>query len=195
MKNIITRRYYLSDFMCKDLGDGYVYRYDGFFVDLIPDTKHVGYTDFWLGHEDYGCKDFMFGINHKDCATDEAAQDFIIRNVCEYIEGFVNEYFNDYDDRDCDNCGCCEDDESEIDCDLLEAIEMHNDHVEKMQDLAEILMNTYPNVESTPVNDAFIYAFNGLVGNAIYLCCEANSYGGKWMTTSDWKVVDDDVDD
>lgn len=82
----------------------------------------------------------------------------------------------------------------EIDSALLEAIEMHNDHVEKMQDLAQVLMDTYPDVEHTPVNDAFIAAFNGLVGNAIYLCCEASAYGGSWMTTGDWQVVEKDVE-
>ena len=60
-----------------------------------------------------------------------------------------------------------------------------------MQDLAQVLMDTYPEVESTPVNDAFSEAFNSMIGNAIYLCCEANGYcGAKWMTTGDWKVVE-----
>ena len=192
MKNIVTRRYYLSDFMYDNYKDDPTNIYDGFFVDLMPDMNHDGYTEFWLGHDDYGCRDFMFGINSKDCDTDEKAQDFIERNEWQYVEDFVDKYFDDYGDCECEHCdGCCEDDESDIDGGLLEAIEMHNNHVDKMQDLAQALMDTYPEVESTPVNDAFSEAFNSMIGNAIYLCCEANGYGGvKWMTTGDWKVVE-----
>ena len=192
MKNIITRRYYLSDFMYDNYKDDLTNIYDGFFVDLMPDMKHDGYTEFWLGHDDYGCRDFMFGIHSKDCDTDESAQDFIVRNVCEYIEDFVHEHFDDEIECDCESCNCCcEDDEPNIDGALLEAIEMHNNHVDKMQDLAQVLMDTYSEVESTPVNDAFSEAFNSMIGNAIYLCCEANGYGGvKWMTTGDWKVAE-----
>ena len=192
MKSMIIRRYYLSDFMYDSYEDDITNLYNGFFVDLMLDMKHTEYTEFWLGHDDYACRDFMFGINNKDCATDESAQDVIVRNVCEYIEDFVNEHFDGYDECDCEHCdGCCENDEPNIDGALLEAIEMHNNHVDKMQDLAQSLMDTYPEVESTPVNDAFGEAFSSMIGNAIYLCCEANGYGGaKWMTTGDWKVVE-----
>lgn len=188
MKQITIRRYYLSDFMYDNYKDDPTNIYDGFFVDLMPDTRHNDYTEFWLGHDDYVCRDFMFGIHSADCDTDNDARYFIEGSVCEYIEDFVSEYF---DDCDCDTC--CADDEGEIDGSLLEAIEMHNNHVEKMQDLAQTLMDNIPNVEDTPIDKAFGEAFNSLIGNAIYLCCEANGYdGGKWMTTSDWCVMRDE---
>lgn len=195
MKSMIVRRYYLSDFMYDSYEDDITNLYNGFFVDLIPDTKHTEYTEFWLGHEDYACRDFMFGINNNDCNTDEKAQDFIVRNVCDYIEDFVNEYFDDYE-CDCEHCDCCcEDEDVGIDGSLLEAIEMHNNHVEKMQDLAQTLMDNIPNVDGTSIDKAFGEAFNSLIGNAIYLCCEANGYGDcKWITTGDWRVVEDDVE-
>jgi hypothetical protein len=192
MKEIIVRRYYLSDFMYDNYKDDPTNIYDGFFVDLMPDTRHNDYTEFWLGHDMYACRDFMFGIKNEDCDTDEKAQDFIERNEWQYIEDFVDKYFNDYE---CDCEHCYEIKDAEIDGSLLEAIEMHNNHVDKMQDLAQSLLDTYPEVESTPVNDAFGEAFSSLIGNAIYLCCEANSYGDcKWITTGDWKVVEDDVE-
>lgn len=192
MKNISMRRYYLSDFMYDNYKDDPTNIYDGFFVDLMPDTKHNGYTEFWLGHDDYACRDFMFGITSNDCDTDEKAQDFIERNEWQYIEDFVDKYFDDDSGCECECCdGCCGNEDVEIDGGLLEAIEMHNNHVEKMQDLAETLMDNIPNVDDTPIDKAVGEAFNSLIGNAIYLCCEANGYNnGKWMTTGDWKVVE-----
>ena len=74
---------------------------------------------------------------------------------------------------------------------VFEAIEYHNEMVDKMQDLAETLMKVYPDVESTEVNDAFCNAFGGLGTMAILLCCEANAIeeSCQWMTTGDWHVV------
>jgi hypothetical protein len=74
---------------------------------------------------------------------------------------------------------------------ILEAIEMHNEHVDKMQELAEVLLKTYPDVENTPVNNVFCEACNGIVGMSIWLCCEMNSIDvGKWMTDENWHVVE-----
>lgn len=204
MNRIITRRYYLSDFMYDNYKDDPTNIYDGFFVDLMPDMKHENYTEFWLGHDDYACRDFMFGINNRDCETDGGTMDFIERNVCEYIENFVDNYFDDDDDCECCCCsdcdGCCDCDDEWVDNyddAVFEAIDMHNDHVDKMKDLAHALLETYPNVENTPVNEAFNDAFGSMFGQAIWLCCEANSIDGDgWMTTSDFHVVrDDDVED
>lgn len=192
MKNILTKRYYLSDFMYDSYNDEPTNLYDGFFVDLIPDIKHPGYTEFWLGHEAYSCKDGMFIIADRECATEFDIQVVISKNVGDYIEEFVDSYFNE-DCCDCECCdGCCEEDELEIDGSLLEAIDMHNDHVDKMQDLAQVLMDNIPNVDGSEIDKAFGEAFDSLIGNAIYLCCSANSYGcGKWMTTGDWHVIED----
>ena len=197
MKEVITRRYYLSDFMYDNYNDDPTNIYDGFFVDLMPDTRHDDYTEFWLGHDMYACKDFMFSIKNEDCVTDNDARYFIEGSVCAYIEDFVDEHFDDYE---CD-CECCdgyyEDEKPEIDGSLLEAIEMHNEHVGKMQDLARVLMDNISNVDGTPIDKAFGEAFNSLIGNAIYLCCEANSVdNGGWCTTGDWCVMrDEDLED
>ena len=193
MKEVIIRRYYLSDFMYDNYKDDPTNIYDGFFVDLMPDTRHDDYTEFWLGHDMYACRDFMFGIKNEDCDTDEKAQDFIERNEWQYIEDFVDKYF----DGECDCECCCENEECEIDGSLLEAIEMHNNHIGKMQDLAQVLMDNIPNVDDTPIDKAFGEAFNSLIGNAIYLCCEANGYDkGGWCTTGDWCVMrDEDLED
>lgn len=75
---------------------------------------------------------------------------------------------------------------------VYEAIEIHNEHVDKLQALGKVLLEQYSNIEETPVNETFCEVFNGVVGNAIYLCCEANELEGEanWMTTLDWHVID-----
>ena len=193
MKNILTRRYYLSDFMYDNYKDDPTNIYDGFFVDLVPDTKRDRCTEFWLGHDDCAQKDFMFGMPNEDWDDETVVRDIIIDNIPKYLESYVNDYF---DDVECDCDECCNDEASEIDGSLLEAIEMHNEHVDKMQDLAQVLMDNILDVESTPIDKVFGEAFNSLIGNAIYLCCEANSYGGGWCTTGDWHVMkDEDVEE
>lgn len=73
---------------------------------------------------------------------------------------------------------------------ILDLIDIHNKHVDKMNEFAKVLLETYPDVENTPVNKAYSEAFNGVIINAVSLCCEANSYdGGKWMTDEDWHVM------
>lgn len=75
---------------------------------------------------------------------------------------------------------------------VYEAIDIHNEHVDKLQAFGKALLEQYSNVEETPINEAFCEVFNGAIGNAIYLCCEANELEGEvnWMTTADWHVVD-----
>jgi hypothetical protein len=74
---------------------------------------------------------------------------------------------------------------------ILDLIEMHNEHVDKMLELARVLLEAYPDIEDTPADTAYSEAFNGVIVNAISLCCEANSFdGGKWMTDEDWHVVE-----
>ena len=74
---------------------------------------------------------------------------------------------------------------------VFEAIDYHNEMVDKMQDLAETLLKVYPNVEETEVNDVFCNAFGSLGTMAILLCCEANAIEDEhpWMTTGDWHVM------
>ena len=203
MIKIYTRRYYLSEFMYDNYKDDPTNIYDGFFVDLMPDLKNGKFTEFWLGHDNYACREFMFGINNHDCDTDVGAIYLIERNVYEYIENFVDEHFDHCECKDCDYCCghdcCCDcDDECAENYDdaIFEAIDMHNEHVDKMQALAETLLDVYPNVDETPVDKAFDDAFNSMIGTAIWLCCEANCIDdGGWMTTSDCHVVRDNVED
>ena len=159
-----------------------------YYVEVTPYFEHnEEYLDFTLCKERYGFKSFMFGLKKQDCPESEW-ENMIESNVYDYISSFEEdieilesafekEYFTD------NSC---------IDDSLLEAIEMHNNHVDKMQDLAQTLMDTYPDVENTDVDKAFGEAFNSIIGNAIYLCCEANGFNnGKWGTTEDWHVVCD----
>ena len=190
MKQITIKRYYISDFMYDNYKDDPTNIYDGFFVEVMPNIRVDDYVELWLGHIDYADKFFMFGIPSGVCDTDEDTIDLIKSNVNEHIEEYVADR-NFEDECDCEHC--YQDEDIKIDGSLLEAIEMHNNHVEKMQDLAQTLMDNIPNVEGTPIDKAFGEAFNSLIGNAIYLCCEANSYGGcKWMTTDDWCVTRDE---
>lgn len=75
--------------------------------------------------------------------------------------------------------------------DIFEIIDMHNEQVDKMCDLAETLMKTYPDVEGTSVNVAFTEVFNSLIPMAILLCCEANHEDpdGQWCTSDKWHVM------
>lgn len=190
MERIKIRRYYLSDFMYDNYKDDPTNIYDGFFVEIMPNIKDDNCVELWLGHIDFADKFFMFGIPSGVCNTEEDTIALIESNVNEHIEEYMADR-NFEDECDCEYC--CQDEDIKIDGFLLEAIEMHNSHVEKMQDLAQTLMDNIPNVEDTPIDKAFGEAFNSLIGNAIYLCCEANGYdGGKWMTTGDWYVMRDE---
>lgn len=194
-----------------------------FYVEVIPCKRdNENWLEFTLCKENHGMKVFMFGVLEEDF-PEEKWEEMIEANVDSHIESFEHdmELFEavyemelevecedecEYDccgeclpfcdDCKCSDCGHCEIDgccDCEKEPSIYEAIEIHNEHVESMQDLAECLMNVYPHCEETAVNDAFCKAYNGLVGNAIFLCCEANNIdGGKWMTTEDWYVVEKD---
>ena len=74
---------------------------------------------------------------------------------------------------------------------LYEAIDLHNDHIEKMLNLGKML---FDKCDNTTIIDTFCDAFNGVIGTSILLCCEANSreYEPVWMTTEDFFVVKKD---
>ena len=78
---------------------------------------------------------------------------------------------------------------------LYDFIVMHNEHVGSMNKLADVLLETYPDVDNTPVTKAFSTAYNGVILNAISLCCEMNSCDdGKWMTNENWCIVKETVE-
>lgn len=61
---------------------------------------------------------------------------------------------------------------------IYEMINHHNNSIEKMQTLAEKLLDI-ENIEETPVNQAFCDAFNSLKASAIMICCEANAINSE----------------
>ena len=73
---------------------------------------------------------------------------------------------------------------------LYEAIELHNEHVDKIETLGRLLLDKFD--EDDPVIDAFCDVFNSMAGAAILLCCEGTSREAQpvWMTTTDFRVVE-----
>lgn len=153
---------------------------DEFYVEVYPYTQDGNeYIGFTLCKNRYAINSFMFGILKKSCPEYEWER-LIKANVDEYIDMFY---------EDMEALDGAYDSNYEISSSLLEAIEMHNEHVDKLMALGYALLEWYPNVDNTPVSKAFCEAMNGIIGNAIYLCCEANSTdSGKWYTTEDWHV-------
>ena len=74
---------------------------------------------------------------------------------------------------------------------LYEAIDLHNEHVDKMLDLGHILFDMFD--EDDPVIDAFREVFNSAAGMSIYLCCEANSRERKpaWSVYEDLHIAEE----
>lgn len=77
---------------------------------------------------------------------------------------------------------------------LYEAIDLHNDHVDKMLDFCRMLFYRFG--ENDPIIDDFIEVFNSAAGLGIYFCCEANSRENEpvWSMYEDFHV-DTDGDD
>lgn len=59
------------------------------------------------------------------------------------------------------------------DC-FVDVINQHNEQLDTMYGLAELLMETYPDVEKTSVNTAFCELMNGMIEQSIQLCAMAN---------------------
>ena len=73
---------------------------------------------------------------------------------------------------------------------VYEIIEVHNEMVDKIHNLGKALTQTYPDVESTPVNDMFVAAYKSAIEMSIMLCCEANDRDGLvWRTDENWHVT------
>ena len=74
---------------------------------------------------------------------------------------------------------------------LYEAIELHNEHVDKIETLGRLLLDKFD--EDDPVIDAFCDVFNSMAGAAILLCCEANCREAMpvWKVMEDFHVVED----
>ena len=74
---------------------------------------------------------------------------------------------------------------------LYEAIDLHNEHVDKMLDLGRILFDMFD--EDDPVIDAFREVFNSAAGISIYRCCEANSRENKpaWSVYEDLHIAEE----
>ena len=75
---------------------------------------------------------------------------------------------------------------------LYEAIDLHNEHVDKMLELGRVLLEKFD--EDDPVIEKFVEVFNSAIATSIFLCCEANSREDNpvWMTTEEFFVVRED---
>ena len=72
---------------------------DGYFVEIQENyegKQHIKMLEFWLGHEDYGVKVFMFGVP-KDSCDNQSTTNFITCTtlVSNYIELFRNKYMDE----------------------------------------------------------------------------------------------------
>ena len=66
------------------------------------------------------------------------------------------------------------------DC-FVDVIEKHNEQLDALYGMAEILLETYPDVEDTHVNDAFCDVMNGMIEQSVQLCAVANCVGNvEW---------------
>lgn len=176
---------------------------EGFYVEVTPIT--LGECDmiaFILCNEEYDMKIEMCGCLKEEAPESEWEQMIVHEmmygnhfskywdavDAIERIDDFpVNELEEcDSGVEECECCGRCET--------IMEAVDMHNKHVEDMQDLAEALLKQYPNIENTDVNDVFCKAFDSMKGPAIFLCCEMNEFEEDqgWMVTDDGYVVRED---
>lgn len=62
-------------------------------------------------------------------------------------------------------------------------IEQHNEQLNGMYGLAEILLETYPDVENTHVNEVFCELMNGMIEQSIQICAIANCVDDvEWYT-------------
>lgn len=62
---------------------------DGFYVEVSPNGEMF---EFVLCMENYGIKDFMFGLYKKDC-PEEMWEEIIEGNVEDYIDSFLNNVY------------------------------------------------------------------------------------------------------
>ena len=78
---------------------------------------------------------------------------------------------------------------------FIDLIEKHNEQLDAMYGLANLLMEIYPDVEETNVNDAFCDAMNGLIEQGIHLCAMANcAEEEKWYMDENGFVFTDGIE-
>lgn len=64
---------------------------EGFTVDLIYDFDKE-YAEIWIGHNQYGIKELMFGIQE---SNKKIIKELIINNFEEYKESYKEEYMEE----------------------------------------------------------------------------------------------------
>ena len=80
------------------------------------------------------------------------------------------------------------------DC-FVDVIDKHNEQLNTMYGLAELLLETFPDIEQTHVNDAFCEAMNGLMEQSIQLCAMANCVGDvEWYMNDEGFVFTEGVE-
>ena len=78
---------------------------------------------------------------------------------------------------------------------FVDLINGHNEQLNTMSGLAELLIETFPNVELTDVNEVFCEAMNGLIEQSVQLCAMANCAGNEeWFMDDKGYVFTECVD-
>jgi hypothetical protein len=81
------------------------------------------------------------------------------------------------------------------DC-FVDLIEKHNEQLEHMYELAELLLETFPGIEQTDVNDAFCNVMNDLTEQSVQLCAMANCLDDvNWYMDEEGFVFTDGTND
>ena len=166
--------------------------YQGFYVEVTPYVQDgEEWLEFTLSKEECDLERLMFKV--KAIVTEDEWEGLIMGKLL--TDGYIADFYDDM-------LGLAESEEDECECGeccgrcetIMEAVDLHNAHVEDMQDLAEALLKQYPNIENTDVNDVFCKAFDSMKGPAIFLCCEMNEFEEDqgWMVTDDGYVVHED---
>ena len=76
---------------------------------------------------------------------------------------------------------------------IIDMVADHNEMVDRVLELGDMLLETYPDVEETEVNDAFCELHGKVVEMAIRVCCDANTEVTGWYTDENWRVWNDEV--
>lgn len=76
---------------------------------------------------------------------------------------------------------------------IIDMVADHNEMVERVLALGDALLETYPDVEETEVNEAFCELHSKMVEMAIRVCCDANTEVTGWYTDEEWHVWHDEI--
>lgn len=95
--------------------DTYELSLKGFFMEIVTRIdKHGKMYDAYLYHEDYGIKEYMFGLLADNMPDYAYVLEVVEANLPDYISSYVEDHM-DYDDvekylgdNENDDCACCD---------------------------------------------------------------------------------------